>query len=400
MGLHTAFMALAEVIDAYESRGRSIETVEASPADTGDAVLDVTLAMPVSLRSGGGADEGLTPETARLNDSGDLEVTFSPSATELPSATGSSLSVDDASATVTDDGLLLTVQLIIDATGAPDEAASADCGPEQADAGGAETVTETRLAATIEGDDALPDGSAVSDSESISDGSDSSQKSPQSDAASTADTQSDRETDSESDLFAAVRDDSVPPYEDTDYLQALYDECDNFRAIAEQIQMDVSSETVRRYMIEADIHVPNTYDTSSDDEEDPSAKSGTADEDAAQSAAIDEDDQISVAEPVSAESSDSARESVRELPDEQLVTDGIGLPAAVQLQDVADAVVDSDTVYEVQRCLRLERGQTRDLLEQLNLLDLVLCRLADEPDHAVSYGTVASRIRQCTPHSA
>ncbi|MEF8829469.1 MAG: hypothetical protein V5A49_10555, partial [Haloarcula sp.] len=67
---------------------------------------------------------------------------------------------------------------------------------------------------------------------------------------------------------------------------------------------------------------------------------------------------------------------------------------------VADAVVDSDTVYEVQRSLNLDRGQTRDLLEELNLLDLVLCRLADEPDHAVSYGTVAGRIRQCTPHSA
>jgi hypothetical protein len=395
MGLHTAFTALAEVIDAYESRGRSIETVEASPAGTGDAVLDVTVAMPVSLRSGGGADAGLTPEAAGLTESGDLEVTFSPSATELPSTAGASLSIDDASATVTDDGLLLTVQLTIDATGAG-EAAGVDCRPEQADAADAATATAAHLADTSESDDASLNESAISDSESVSDGNGDSQESPQSDGASTADTQSDCETDSESDPFAAVRDDSVPPYEDTDYLQALYDECDNFRAIAEQIQMDVSSETVRRYMIEADIHVPNTYNTSSDGEEKSSAKSGTSDADAAQSGAVDEDEQISVAEPVSTESSGS----VGELPDEQLVTDGIGLPADVQLEDVADAVVDSDTVYEVQRCLCLDRGQTRDLLEQLNLLDLVLCRLADEPDHAVSYGTVASRIRQCAPHSA
>ncbi|NHN62473.1 hypothetical protein G9463_04005 [Haloarcula sp. JP-Z28] len=399
MGLHAAFTALAEVIDAYESRGRSIETVEASPAGTGDAVLDVTVAMPVSLRSGGGADAGLTPETAGLTESGDLEVTFSPSATELPSTAGASLSIANASATVTDDGLLLTVQLTIDATAAG-EAASVDCRPKQADAADAATATAAHSADTSEGDDASLDGSAVSDSESVSDGDDSSQEGLQSDGASTADTQSDSETDSESDPFAAVRDDSVPPYEDTDYLQALYDECDNFRAIAEQIQMDVSSETVRRYMIEADIHVPNTYNTSSDDEEDPSVESETSDEDAAQSGAMDEDEQISVTEPVSAESSGPAGESVGELPDEQLVTDGIGLPTDVKLQDVADAVVDSDTVYEVQRYLSLDRGQTRDLLEQLNLLDLVLCRLADEPDHAVSYGTVASRIRQCTPHSA
>ncbi|GGK72988.1 hypothetical protein [Haloarcula sebkhae] len=372
MGIHTAFTALAEVIDAYESRGRSIKTVEASPADTGDAVLDVTVAMPVSLRSGGGADEGLTPETARLTGSGDLEVTFSPSATELQSTAGAALSIGDASATVTDDGLLLTVQLTIDATGAPDEAASVDCGP---------SLTAADIA----------------DSEPVSEGGDGSQENPQSDGAAT---QSRRGNDSGSDPFAAVRDDSVPPYEDTDYLQALYDECDNFREIAEQIQMDVSSETVRRYMIEADIHVPNTYDTSSDDEEEPSTESGASDEDTNQSGAMDEGEQVTVAEPVSAESATSVEESVGELPDEQLVTDGIGLPAAVQLQDVADAVVESDTVYEVQRRLSLDRGQTRDLLEELNLLDLVLCRLADEPDHAVSYGTVASRIQQCAPHSA
>ncbi|AJF27494.1 hypothetical protein SG26_17085 (plasmid) [Haloarcula sp. CBA1115] len=396
MGLHTAFTALAEVIDAYESRGRSIETVEALPDDAGDAVLDVTVEMPVSLRSGGGADEGLTPETASLTDSGDLEVTFSPSATELPSTAGTSLSIGDASATVTDDGLLLTVELTIDATVAPDEAASVDCGPDQASPADATTVSGVSSAGT-DGGTSLAD-SAISDAESVSEGGDGTRESPQSDGAATAAPQSGGENDSESGPFAAVRDDSVPPYEDTDYLQALYDECDNFREIAEQIQMDVSSETVRRYMIEADIHVPNTYNTSSDEEEE-AAESGQSDNGASQGEVDAGGGQVSVAEPVSAESVGS-ESSVGELPDEQLVTDGIGLPADVQLQDVADAVVDSDTVYEVQRCLSLDRGQTRDLLEQLNLLDLVLCRLADEPDHAVSYGTVASRIRQCAPHSA
>ncbi len=272
MGLHTTFTALAEVIDAYESRGRSIKTVEASPADTGDAVLDVTVAMPVSLRSGGGADEGLTPETASLTDSGDLEVTFSPAATELPSTAGASLSTGDASATVTDDGLLLTVDLTIDATGAPDEAASVDCGPDQASPADATTVRAVNSSGT-DGGTSLAD-SAISDAESVSEGGDGTRESPQSDGAATAAPQSGGENDSESGPFAAVRDDSVPPYEDTDYLQALYDECDNFREIAEQIQMDVSSETVRRYMIEADIHVPNTYNTSSDEEEE-AAESGS-----------------------------------------------------------------------------------------------------------------------------
>jgi hypothetical protein len=398
MGLHTAFTALAEVIDAYESRGRAIQTVEASPADTGAAVLDVTLAMPVSLRSGGGDDEGLTPETARLTDSGDLEVTFSPSATDLPSTPNAALSVSDAAATVTDDGLLLTVQLTIDATATPDEAPSADCGPEQTDTGESATVSTAGSAET--GGSTSLDAPSGSPSEAAPAAGDESQSSTQSDGAATEETQSDGESDAESDPFAAVRDDAVPPYEDTDYLQALYDDCDNFRQIAEQIQMDVSSETVRRYMIEADIHVPNAYNTSSDDEGEASHKSGEPSDSLDQTEAETEDRHTSAVEPVTAETPDSTEESVRELPDEQLVTDGLGLPADVQLRDVADAVVDSDTVYEVQRCLNLDRGQTRDLLEDLNLLDLVLCRLADEPERGVSYGTVAGRIRQCTPHSA
>ena len=398
MGLHTAFTALAEVIDAYESRGRSIQTVEASPAETGDAVLDVTVAMPVSLRAGGGAGEALTPEAARLTDSGNLEVTFSPSATELPSTAGVSLSVGDASATVTDDGLLLTVQLTIDATAAPDEAPSADCGADQA--GTDESATVGAVPSAETGDSGSPDVSDVSGRESAAAGDSSSQTHSQSGDSDTDETQSDRGIEREKDAFAAVRDDSVPPYEDTDYLQALYDECDNFREIAEEIQMDVSSETVRRYMIEADIHVPNTYNTSSDDEDEATAESAESDDAASETVAAEEAEQVSVTEQASTESAGPASESVGELPDEQLVTDGLGLPADVHLHDVADAVVDSDTVYEVQRSLNLDRGQTRDLLEELNLLDLVLCRLADEPDHVVSYGTVAGRIRQCTPHSA
>ncbi|WP_336338592.1 hypothetical protein [Haloarcula brevis] len=393
MGLHDAFTALAEVIDAYESRGRSIKTVEASPADTGAAVLDVTVAMPVSLRSGGGADGNLTPETARLTESGDLEVTFSPSATTLPSTTGASLSVGDASVTVADDGLLLTVDLTIDATVASDETASADCEPERAGSSDTATVSAVSPADTDGG--ASLDGSAVPDSERVGDEDDGAQKTPQSDGAASTEIQSGRETDFESDPFAAVRDDSVPPYEDTDYLQALYDECDNFREIAEQIQMDVSSETVRRYMIEADIHTPNRYNTSSDNSE-----ARECDDDANQTEAGDEDSQASAAEPTAPDSAGPTSESVGELPDEQLVTDGLGLPADVHLRDVADAVADADTVYEVQRCLNLERGQTRNLLEELNLLDLVLCRLTDEPNHTVTFERVASRIRQCTPHSA
>ncbi|WP_424000334.1 hypothetical protein ACOZ4I_13375 [Haloarcula salina] len=409
MEIHNAFRALAEVIDAYESRGRSIQTVEATPADTSAAVLDVTVSMPVSVCSGGGAADGLTPKNAMLTDSGDLKVEFSPAATDLPHITDASLSVNDVAAAVTDDGLSLTVDLTIDATAEPDETASVDCGPDQANTAEAATVGSVPSAAT--------DGSGsrgasdVADTQSALAGDDESPACSRPDGGATDEAQPDHESDEESDAFAAVRDESVPPYEDSDYLQALYDECENFREIAEQIQMDVSSETVRRYMIEADIHVPNTYNTSGEDgdsateadEPADSASQSAADDEAEQAsvaAADDEAERASVTEPVAAESAGLGDEPAGDLPDEQLVTDGLGLPADVQLRDVADAVVDSETVYEVQRRLRLDRPQTRELLEELNLLDLVLGRLVDEPDRAVSYETVATRIRQCTPHSA
>lgn len=396
MGLHTAFTALAEIIDAYESRGRVIQTVEASPADTGVAVLNVTVAMPVSLCSVGGADDGLTPETARLTDSGDLEATFSPSATDLPSTPDAALSVGDAAATVTDDGLILTVQLTIDATTTPDEVTDTDCEPGQADTDESAAVDAVTPADT--NGSASLDAPAGSNSEASLPEADASRAPTQSGGAATEKGRSNDDSSTESDPCAVVRDNSVPPYEDTDYLQALYDRCDNFREIAEQIQMDVSSETVRRYMIEADIHVPNTYNTTGDEGETSSNTEEPGDT-SDQTAAETGDGQVSVAESDPAEADSSAEGSVSELPDEQLVADGLGLPTNVRLRDVADAVVDSDTVYEVQQHLSLDRSRTRSLLEELNLLDLVLCRLTSEPENSVSYGEIADRIRQCTPRN-
>lgn len=390
MGLHTAFTALAEVIDTYESRGRSIQAVEASPAENGAAVVDVTLSIPVSLRESGGADRQLTPKNATLTSSGDLQVEFASPVDDLPTPDGVSVSVVAASAGVTEDGLLLTVELTIDATAACDKTSSADTRVDQ------HATTDVGHATATSGDGA--NDTESQDDESLRSAKENSANDEQ--ASQTSDeplagAPDDDEADSE-DAFAEVRDESVPPYEDTAYLQALYDECDNFTEIAERIQMDVSSETVRRYMIEADIHEPNTYDTSSDDADETAEPESEDDTTGDAEASVNDE----AATPATPESSGPAEESVRSLPDEQLVTDGLGLPADVQVRDVADAVVDSDTVYEVQRSLRLERGQTRDLLEELNLLDLVLRRLADEPDHVVSYETVAGRIRQCTPHSA
>jgi hypothetical protein len=63
--------------------------------------------------------------------------------------------------------------------------------------------------------------------------------------------------------------------------------------------------------------------------------------------------------------------------------------------DVVDAVVESATLFEVQRRLELDREPTQELLNQLDLLDLVLHRVAEGPKRQVSYEEVTARIRQC-----
>ena len=139
--------------------------------------------------------------------------------------------------------------------------------------------------------------------------------------------------------------------------------------MSRRIDMDVSAETVRRYMTEAGVHSPTSYETAGGAR----AASGADDDDGSGTAS---------------------------LPDEQLVADGIGLPEALTLHDVVDAVVDARTVHEVQREVGLEYDRTRQLLTQLNVLDLVVGRVSGDPDQRVTVEVVADRIRQCAPDSA
>jgi hypothetical protein len=162
--------------------------------------------------------------------------------------------------------------------------------------------------------------------------------------------------------------------------------------MSERIEMDVSAETVRRYMIEADVHAPTSYETGG-------AASGAGGADGSETPTTED------GATTEAESTDGADrggageyEPSTSLPDEQLVADGIGLPESLTLHDVVDAVVDARTVHEVQRDVGLDYDRTRQLLTQLNVLDLVVGRVA--ADRTVTVDVVADRIRQCTPDAS
>ena len=231
------------------------------------------------------------------------------------------------------------------------------------------------------------------------------------------------------DELSQVRDDSVPPYEDETYLQRLYERCNTFSEMSDRIELDVAGETVRRYMIEAGVHSPTKYNNT--DNTDQSKKTDSQGKEVVESEPTSDDigrigsehtnsdthtDALAnvstgstdqeVANTNPNEQTHTPRPDVTgkddrietlSIADEQLVTDGAGLPSNLEIADVIDAVVGSRTVYEVQRRLGIEYRQTRDLLDQLDILDLVLRRLSGgpDPDRGVSYEAIATRIQQC-----
>lgn len=370
MGVHSTFQLFSELIDQYESEGHSIQHLEAATVDDEAGVLDATLDVPLTLCSPAGERE-LSPESAALTDDGGLQVDLS--LPELPSTDEDAVSTTVEAVRVTDDGFSLTVAVTID----PTETVST--GSVDVDEGAVDDDPQSATATAEEAEGSTDEESTISFAEQL-ERADPDDVSRQKTAAASGNT---------ADEFAAVRDATVPPYEDTKYLQALYDGCDNFTEMSRHIQMDVSSETVRRYMIEADVHDPDTYDTS--DEMSPAADNETSSPD---ESAGEHEQQTTAADTVSAQTDEP--ESVEQIPDEKLVTDGLGLPEDVYLEEVADAVVDSFTVYEVTQTLGLNRDQTRAVLEELNLLSLVLRPLSDDPEWSVTYEQVVERIQEAT----
>ena len=345
MEVKTTVDVLARILDEHDSRGRTVTNVEATSDGADDGTLHVTMDVPVDLCAAGeGVHAGLTLEDATFTERGTLQVGFSTSELiPVPSSVPATVSVTERDVEVARGGLVVSVDLTIDPPGD---------GPPEPEG------KATDAAGTVETDRPAPG------------------RAPDADGPGSSESGS-------GDGPEAIRDTSVPPYDDTEYLQALYDAHDTFSEMADAILMDVSGETVRRYMIAADVHDPATYETAAE-----AARSGSRprpSDDATDGSAGD----------ASRSAADGEREGTS-LPDEQLVADGIGLPEDVGITDIIEAVVGSATVYEVERELDLEGERVRGLLRQLDLLDLVL-RLIDDGDRrGVTYEEASRRVRRCT----
>ncbi len=297
MELQTSFDVLSSVVDGYESRGLSVETVDATADDADDGSVRATVEVAVPLATDDGT---LVPESVTVTQAGDVRVDFSAGDRLcLPASRPGVVSATVEEARVTDEGIVATVALVVD------PAAS-------------ESPSDVPV-------------------EPVADGSGDRPTVPGDDTA---------------EGLAAVRDESVPPFEDTPYLRRLYERCDTFAAMARLFETDVSAETVRRYTIEAGVHDPDSYTTDRTD------------------------------------------------PTDDLPVGNVDMPDDLTVGAVADAVVDARTSYEVSRRIGLDQDRTRDLLRRLDLLDLVTSRIDAAPDRRASPEEVAARIRQCASGEA
>ncbi len=149
------------------------------------------------------------------------------------------------------------------------------------------------------------------------------------------------------------RDREVPPFKDPDLLSSVYDSCETFAEMAETLEMDVTAETVRRYMIDYDIHEPNSYDTTG-------------------------------------EATDAGEE------DPVVLSDGIGLPEDITVDTLIETVKQSNTIYEVKHHIGVDRQDALEMLRELNLLDLVVGRLATEAERDIEREDIVERLREAS----
>ena len=79
--------------------------------------------------------------------------------------------------------------------------------------------------------------------------------------------------------------------------------------------------------------------------------------------------------------------------DERTIAEGVDLPDHLTLTEIQDVVRTSKTLYEAQRELSLDRDEARQLLQDLNLLDLVHGRLSRRNLEEQSIDEINRRIR-------
>lgn len=159
-------------------------------------------------------------------------------------------------------------------------------------------------------------------------------------------------------------------YKNPEVLRKIYDEDESFAEMAAKLEADVSASTVRRHMINFGIHEPTSYDTTE--------RAGNASADARDARDEEEDD-------------DGTRQLDTAL---ERMLDELGIDPSLSVEEVTDAILESETLHETSNRLDLDQEQTRDLLLRMDVLDAVFGRLNDKERHDVPTEEVETRIRE------
>ncbi|SEW29882.1 hypothetical protein [Natrinema salifodinae] len=195
----------------------------------------------------------------------------------------------------------------------------------------------------------------------------------------------------------------TPPYKDPKALEAVYQEYDTFTAMTAALDVDVTSETVRRYMIKHGIHDPEETagerDSQSDDTEEGTASNAANSADEASVMTREPD-----AKPdEEAKKSDFGDQRVADLlasvdldENDSLVADGLGVPQGLTVAELTAVLDQSRTVSEVKTALGLDHDQTRRLLAELGVIDLVTGRITDQRGE-ITLEAVVQRIHDADP---
>lgn len=340
MGTSTALRKLARFLEECEA-GAAVGDVGLDGVAGPDGTGAVTAAVELTLSTCGGADVALG--AANVTDDGTLSLEFESLDAVVP-ATAGDVAVDVADAGFDDGSVAVTLS------------ASVPVG----DGGGSRASPPPSPS---------PTGSASADRPA---------------GESAAPGPPDGPSDS--------KDADVPPFRDPDRLAEVYESCDTFAAMADALGMDVSAETVRRYMVDHDIHRPDSYDTGDDAEGDDARDDGGSDPDPGAGDAADG--------PEAATDADAGTDPVPEAaagaddPESPVVlADGLGLPEDVTVETLVEAVERADTIHEIRRDIGVERAVARRMLRELDLLDLVAGRIATEADRDVGREEVLERLR-------
>ena len=340
MGVGDALRDFARFLEDCD--GGTVNGVEFTDRLGPDGDLDAEVELTV------GIDSAIDRSTARVDDNGRLVITFESAEPVVP-ATGSDLEVN-----VTDVRLDAEGAISVDLS-----TAVRSTGFRSRDERNTELSVEPVAsldAPTGSGDEIGVDGCASTPNANRS------------------------EERTERDRFDRTRD--VPPFEDRELLKEVYESCDTFSEMADAIGMDVTGETVRRYMIDHGIHQPNTYNTNGGRHEDEPGNDQPGDEES--DVSTEEDDSI--------EDSDGLTENGVEAP--VVVPDGMGLPDGITVETIVETVKRSNTIYEVEKNLDVDHETSLEMLREFDLLDLVVGRLATEGERDIEREEIVERLRR------